>query len=137
MIFLDTSYLVAAIMEEDQLHEIALEWSRTTSGPFVTTGFVLWELVNRLSSVGHRARLHAALPQIVSDPMIEIVEATASWMHRGITLHRDRPDKRWSLTDCISFLVMRERGVVDALTHDEHFLQAGFRALLRESASAS
>jgi predicted nucleic acid-binding protein len=47
-------------------------------------------------------------------------------------MYRDRPDKAWSLTDCISFEVMREAGLTDALTADEHFRQAGFRAVLLE-----
>jgi uncharacterized protein len=41
-----------------------------------------------------------------------------------------RRDKEWSLTDCISFVVMKERGLTEALTADHHFEQAGFKALL-------
>jgi len=47
-------------------------------------------------------------------------------------MYRERPHKDWGLTDCVSFVVMREQGLVDALTTDEHFQQAGFRALMRE-----
>ena len=47
-------------------------------------------------------------------------------------MHKERSDKSWSLTDCISFVVMGEHGITDALTGDRHFEQAGFRALLRE-----
>ena len=50
----------------------------------------------------------------------------------GLDLYRNRPDKAWSLTDCISFVVMRERSITEALAYDRHFEQAGFRALLRE-----
>ena len=50
----------------------------------------------------------------------------------GWELYRNRPDKAWSLTDCISFLVMQQGGLTDALTADEHFRQAGFRAVLLE-----
>jgi uncharacterized protein len=49
----------------------------------------------------------------------------------GLKLHRDRPDKGWSLTDCVSFIVMQRHKASDALTYDQHFEQAGFRALLR------
>ena len=50
---------------------------------------------------------------------------------RGLALYRARPDKAWSLIDCISFMVMTERGITEALTGDHHFEQAGFRAPLR------
>jgi predicted nucleic acid-binding protein len=52
-------------------------------------------------------------------------------MARGIQLYDSRPDKQWSLTDCISFVVMQDRGIVEALTGDHHFEQAGFTALLK------
>jgi uncharacterized protein len=48
-------------------------------------------------------------------------------------LFAGRPDKEWSLTDCVSFVVMEAQGIREALTTDEHFIQAGFRALLREA----
>jgi predicted nucleic acid-binding protein len=55
----------------------------------------------------------------------------------AFTLYGNRPDKSWSLTDCASFVVMRERGLTEALTTDEHFRQAGFRALLLEEPHAT
>jgi uncharacterized protein len=51
---------------------------------------------------------------------------------RGWDLYRNRMDKAWSLTDCISFLVMQDAGLVDALPPDEHFRQAGFHAVMLE-----
>ena len=52
-------------------------------------------------------------------------------MDAGLALYANRTDKDWSLTDCISFVVMNERGITDALTGDHHFEQAGFAALLK------
>ena len=46
-------------------------------------------------------------------------------------LYLDRPDKEWSLTDCISFTVMNDEGLAESLTGDHHFEQAGFSALLK------
>jgi hypothetical protein len=59
------------------------------------------------------------------------VPASRELFDSGWALYQDRPDKDWSLTDCISFVAMRERGIIEALTGDHHFEQAGFRALLK------
>ncbi len=58
--------------------------------------------------------------------------ATMEWFERGLELYERRPDKEWSVTDCISFAVMTERGVSEALTNDRHFEQAGFQILLKK-----
>ena len=67
------------------------------------------------------------------DQRMRIVPAEPSLWERGLTLYFQRPDKEWSLTDCISFVVMQEEGLTEALTGDHHFGQAGFKALLREN----
>ena len=51
-------------------------------------------------------------------------------MEEALALYDDRPDKRWGMTDCISFVVMRQRDLTVAVTADEHFAQAGFRTLM-------
>lgn len=63
---------------------------------------------------------------------MDTVPLSPDLWRRGWDLYRSRPDKGWSLTDCISFLVMENAGLSDALTGDEHFRQAGFRPLLLE-----
>lgn len=66
-----------------------------------------------------------------ANPLIEILTPDPGLFDRGLALFARRPDKAWSLTDCISFVVMADRGLTEALTGDHHFEQAGFRALLR------
>lgn len=66
-----------------------------------------------------------------SEPLITIAPLDMETFDAGVELYRARPDKDWSLTDCISFVVMRERGITEALTGDRHFEQAGFKALLK------
>jgi predicted nucleic acid-binding protein len=61
---------------------------------------------------------------------MKVVSVDTSLLNRGLELYQSRPDKDWGLTDCISFVVMREQNLIDALTADRHFVQAGFRALL-------
>ena len=136
MIFLDTSYLVALAVPADGLHEAAMTWTAVTSGPFVTTEFVLLEFVNLLSSPIHRPKAHGVLSSIYGNSSIHVVPATAESFQRGLALHGTRLDKSWSLTDCISFEVMRSAQASDALTYDQHFEQAGFRALLRDKPPA-
>jgi predicted nucleic acid-binding protein len=77
-----------------------------------------------------REKFRQFLAGIKADPSTRIIESTHDIWDRGITLYSQRSDKQWSLTDCISFVVMEERGVTDALTADHHFEQCGFRALL-------
>ena len=131
VIFLDTSYLAALAMPADALHAIAARWTEVLAGPFVTTEFVLVEMMNMLSTPPRRSKAHAVLGSIRSNAGIQIVPASEVWFRRGVALHERRSDQSWSLTDCISFEVMREMHVEEALTFDRHFEQAGFRALLR------
>jgi len=130
MIFLDTSCLVALALGQDALHARAEAWSAHLPGPFLTTEYVLCEFVNLLSGPTNRAKAHAMVAQIDGDPEIEIVSGAAALFRSGLAMHAERLDKSWSLTDCISFVVMRQRAITEALTHDHHFEQAGFKALL-------
>ena len=66
------------------------------------------------------------------DPNLEIVPLSEQLYRRSLDLYRQHQDKEWGLTDCVSFAVMRERKITDALTADDHFRQAGFRILLAE-----
>ena len=72
------------------------------------------------------------LTTLQSNPLVEIVAMTAEILSDAFDLYSRRRDKEWGMTDCVSFVVMRERGLIEALTMDQHFQQAGFRALLRE-----
>ncbi len=136
MIFLDTSYFVALAMGRDALHARAGAWSAHLPGPFLTTEYVLWEFVNLLSGSTNRAKAHVMLHRIEGSGTIEIAWAASELFRLGLVMHAERLDKSWSLTDCISFAVMRQREITDALTHDHHFEQAGFKALLRHDPPA-
>jgi uncharacterized protein len=131
MILLDTGYFVALFSPDDDLHERAVAWSLQLSEPMLVTEYVLWECVNTFSRPKDRASAHALIEHVQSDPMCELVHASPELFAAGLRLHRERPDKEWSLTDCVSFYLMQERGVTRALAYDIHFQQAGFEALLR------
>ena len=131
MIFVDTGYFVALADQYDELHERAWAWARTVSDQLLTTEYVAWEVVNHFSSPADRPRAHEFLSPVRDRTAYEVIPATPAEFEAGIDLHARRPDKAWSLTDCISFRVMKRRRVRAVLAYDIHFVQAGFDALLR------
>lgn len=131
MIFVDTGYLLALAEPRDVLHARARAWAAAIHEPLVVTEHVLWETVNALSKPVDRAKANSLVEAIQSGGNYEVIAASHELLAAGMRLHAARPDKEWSLTDCISFVVMQDRGVSRALAHDHHFEQAGFEALLR------
>jgi uncharacterized protein len=133
MIFLDTGYLLALFDPADELRPRAMSWSFTLREGCLITEYVLWECVNAFSRPADRSAAHVLVDYLCAEPGYEIVPASPGLFAAGLRLHRERTDKAWSLTDCISFHVMRARGIERALAYDAHFEQAGFIALLRQS----
>lgn len=134
-LFVDTSFAVALAYQTDANHLQALAWlQRIQAGrfPLVTTRAVLLEIGNALSRLRQRPLAIATLRQFEASPQLRIEPLTDELFLAGFELFTARTDKEWSLTDCISILVMQEHGLTQALTADEHFAQAGFKALLRE-----
>ena len=93
------------------------------------------ELGNALVRHNHRALFLQWVERVRTDQSISYIAASEDWLARGLALFARRPDKESSLIDCISFEIMKQRRLSEALTADHHFVQAGFRALLRESAT--
>jgi predicted nucleic acid-binding protein len=131
--FVDTYYLLALVNTKDKDHLAAVRHSQGQIGRLITTTWVLVEFADALSSVESRDRAARFLRGFQSHPFVEIVPPTHSQFERALDRYEARGDKGWSLTDCISFLLMEERGITDALTADRHFEQAGFRALMLEA----
>lgn len=129
--FADTSYYIALVSADDNAHELASAYTAAFDGSIVTTSWVLNELANHLAKAPNRELFLEMLQDLRADRRVSIVPMTQELFDRGVELYAGRPDKEWSVTDCISFLVMRELGITDALTADHHFEQAGFIALLK------
>ncbi len=137
-VFLDTAYAIALSSAKDQFHVRAIalaEQMEAARTPLVTTRAVLLEIGNALSKLRYRQAAVKLLDSLEADPTVEIVPLSEGLYARAAKLYRERTDKEWGLTDCISIIVMQDRGLTDALTTDGHFQQAGFRALLREGFS--
>jgi uncharacterized protein len=131
MIYLDTGYFLALFNAQDQLHSRALKWSAQLNESTIVSEYVLWECVNAFSEVHNRHLVRTVMQFVRTDPSCDFVPATPELFEAGLALHQSRTDKEWSLTDCISFNVMKERNISRALAHDHHFVQAGYHALLR------
>jgi uncharacterized protein len=129
-VFADTTYYIALANARDALHDRAVAFLSGFSGRIVTTDYVLLEVANFHRRVAFRQAFLDLLETIRSDPDTDVVPAGPDLYQAGLDLFADRPDKDWSLTDCLSFVVMTDRGLTDALTSDHHFEQAGFRILL-------
>ncbi len=138
-VFLDTAYVNALINTRDQWHEAAVQWERklaTDRRQLITTEFVLVEIADGLARVRFRLQAAQLIAALQASALVEIIPASSDLFTAALELYRNRPDKDWGLTDCASFVAMRERVLSEALTTDEHFRQAGFRALLLEDAPA-
>jgi predicted nucleic acid-binding protein len=130
-VFADTSYFVALVGRDVSERSKALQVMAPRTDVLVTTAWVLVELGNFLSRAQHRRAFLKLVRRLVDNPAAVVIPAERQLYDAGLHLFEQRPDKDWSFTDCISFVVMRERGIAEALTTDHHFEQAGFVALLR------
>ncbi len=130
-VFADTSFYWALLNPRDAAHATAVVVSERLRRPFLLTVFILVELGNSLSRLNQRRLFAELVPYLRSRSNVRIIPASRELLDRGFELYTHREDKEWSLTDCTSFIVMRDEGLVDALTTDHHFEQAGFTVLLR------
>lgn len=137
-VFLDTAYAIALSAPTDAFHQRAIRLAdqlEVAGTQLVTTQAVLLEIGNSLCKQRYRQGAVQLLYSLEADPKVEIVLLSEDLYTRSFQFYCNRPDKEWGLTDCISFTVMQDREMIEALTTDEHFQQAGFRALPREGSS--
>jgi predicted nucleic acid-binding protein len=130
-VFADTFYFFALLNQGDPAHVRAAEFTATFTGRYFTTGWVLTELADGLARPCQQRGLFAEVLKELRKNRVRIIPSTDRLLNEGIDLYLRRKDKEWSLTDCISFVVMKRERITDALTGDHHFEQAGFRALLK------
>jgi predicted nucleic acid-binding protein len=127
----DTFFFLALVNPRDQAHARALAFTTAFQGQMITTAWVLTEFADAMSAPANRSEFVATLKDIQANPQMRILPPDPTLFDEGIQLYTNRPDKEWSLTDCISFVVMQREGITEALTGDHHFEQAGFVALLK------
>lgn len=98
----------------------------------LTTEAVLWEWMNALSDAGTRRLAAEGYRRCHGDARIEVAPFQAEVIESAVQLYEARPDKTWSLSDCLSFVLMERRHLTEALTTDRHFEQAGLKAMMLE-----
>ena len=131
--FADTSYWIALVNPRDQLHAkaVSVTW-QLSSARIWTSEMVLAEVLNSFSDGGRLRHVVGSMVQgLRSRQDVIIVPQTSEQFEGALRRYKQAADKSWSLTDCASFQLMETERIQAALTHDQHFAQAGFEALLR------
>jgi uncharacterized protein len=135
-VFADTSYWIALTNVPDADHEKAEAFSASLKPrPVLTTEAVLIEYLNYFAGWGPRFRraAAAAVQAMMDTGAVHIVTHSGQAFQAGLAFYNARPDKGYSLTDCISMQTMRREGLTEALTSDRYFEQEGFRVLFRDA----
>lgn len=129
-IFVDTLFVIALINPRDHFHQQALELSRRFARhPFLVTDAILLEIGNGLAR-SYRREAIEIIEQFLVSPDTQVVHVSSTLLEQAIAMYKLYDDKTWGLVDCISFVVMHEADVREALTFDQHFVQAGFQILM-------
>lgn len=131
-VFLDTGYIIALEASDDQYHDAAFRhWIVLTNNlpSLVTTSYILNEVVTFFNSRGYHAKAVDIGGNILNSPSIRLIQVDESLFHDGWDYFKGHEDKSYSLTDCISFVVMEQLKISTALTFDKHYTQAGFSTL--------
>ena len=132
-VFADTFFWIALTNPADKFHEAAHELG-LTGILVVTTDEVLVEFLTFFADDPWlRTKAARTADALLGDSAVRVIPQTRDSFRAGLALYQARPDKRYSLTDCISMAVMQREGIFEVLTNDRHFEQEGFRRLFRDS----
>lgn len=132
-VFVDTLYWIAITDPHDQWHEACLGVRKKLGHVrMITTDEILVEYLNSFRRFGKQFRKIAAdtTERILSDPNIRVIPQSRDSFRRALAFYADRPDKDYSLTDCVSMTAMKAESIEDVLTSDHHFAQEGFVVLI-------
>jgi predicted nucleic acid-binding protein len=132
--FVDSVGWIALLNAADELHQKtdSIYKEMLKSGTLVLTSTaVLNEVANSLCQPKFRNSVVELYKTLKNSDRVDIVFVNKNLWSTGWRLFENRPDKSWSLTDCISMEIMKKYSLIDVLTNDKHFVQAGFKALLR------
>src|SRR3989442_1667124 len=109
-VFADAFHFIAPVNRTDQHHARAVEAAKKLRETIVTTEWILAEFADALAQSTSRRLVRQFIRDLEQDPKVRIVRSGPQLFQRGLKLYDERPDKEWSLTDCISFVVMKDEG---------------------------
>jgi len=129
-VFLDTGYVLALELANDQKHHAVTEhWSHLHAGvlpSLVTTSYVFDEIVTFFNCRGYHEKAIEVGSNLLRGEAIEMIHVDEKLLKLGWHYLSRHQDKRFSLTDCISFVEMERLNIATAFSVDHHFEQAGF-----------
>lgn len=131
-LFLDTGYIIALEASDDKHHRDAVEhWSSLSKAlpPLVTTTYIINEIATFFNSRNRHAKAVEIVNRLMRSSFVQLIHVSEKLFNRSWEYFTKHPDKMYSLTDCISFVMMEDLGIEAALAFDRHFIQAGFRGL--------
>jgi predicted nucleic acid-binding protein len=134
-IFADTFYWIALLNPKDDWHQIALNYAHNCiNDQLITTDGIIDEILNYASCRGTIMRQKALLmcTQMLREKTIQVISYTPELRQLGFELYKQRSDKGYSITDCISMVIMQQMDIFEVLTHDKHFTQEGFIILFQK-----
>jgi len=134
-VLMDTSFILALENRDDAHHERAKSLDRelvASQCTYLMHWGILLEMADGYARLSRRSKILELLEKFEAEEGYLIQPITDALLEEAIALYRSRPDKEWGLTDCVSFVLMHQYGIKDALTADIHFRQAGFTAMLLE-----
>ncbi len=129
-VFTDTSFYIALLNPRDENHQNAEQFTSQYQSDFITSAWIIAELANFLCQASNRSLFVSLYEDLRNDPRVTIIPLSNPLHEEGLNLYAKHPDKDWSLTDCISFLIMQQRNLHEAAATDHHFEQAGFVRLI-------
>jgi hypothetical protein len=112
-VFADTYHFIAQLNPADEAHEKSASFLASFEGRLLTTDWVVVEVADAFARPPNRARFIAFYQLLLGMPDISIVAADRLLLEKGFALYAQRPDKEWSLTDCISFVVMQREDITE------------------------
>jgi len=131
-LFADAFYWIALLHAGDQWHQRVMAFAETLSDHHLYTTDAVFDEYLAASSAREsylRQRAAATVRRLLASPEVTVIHQTRELFLEGLTLYEARPDKEYSLTDCISMQAMRREGLTEVLTNDHHFTQEGFHIL--------